>query len=153
MYGKGYGMPSSHAQFVAYFSISLALFLIFRHAPNPSTTYTPTSLPERILLSVVAMICAAAVAASRIYLNYHTPKQVLVGCAAGAGSAVAWFLLTTCLRRTGWIEWGLDTRWARMVRMRDLVVVEDLVDAGWERWEAKRRKRRVEIRTDTKKVR
>jgi len=153
MYGKGYGMPSSHAQFVAFYSISLALFLLFRHVPNPSTTYTPTSLPERMLLSAVAKLCAAAVAASRIYLNYHTPKQVLVGCAAGAGSAVAWFLLIAYLRRTGWIEWALDIRWARMLRMRDLVIGEDLVDAGWERWEAKRRKRQVEANGVRKKTR
>lgn len=29
---------------------------------------------------------------------------------------------------------------ARMLRMRDLVIDEDLVEAGWEKWEAKRRK-------------
>jgi dolichyldiphosphatase len=56
-------------------------------------------------------------------------------------------------RRTGWIEWALDIRWARMLRMRDLVIGEDLVDAGWERWEAKRRKRQVEANGVRKKTR
>ena len=37
------------------------------------------------------------------------------------------------------MEWGLDTRVARELRMRDLVVEEDLVAPGWERWERKRR--------------
>ena len=86
-------------------------------------------------------MCAAAVVVSRVYLNYHTPKQVLVGCAAGASCAVAWFLFTTCLRRFGWLDWSLDTKLARLVRMRDLVVDEDLVDAGWVRWESRKRKR------------
>ena len=142
MYGKGYGMPSSHAQFVTFFSLSLSLFLLLRHTPNPSTTHTPISFPERLLLSIVASICAAAVAYSRVYLNYHTLKQVLVGCAAGAVFAILWFIFTTLLRRTGWIDWILDTPLAEAFRMRDLVITEDLVDAGWGRWLAARKTRR-----------
>jgi len=75
-------------------------------------------------------------------LNYHTPKQVLVGCVAGAAFAILWFLFTTYLRRAGWIEWVLDTRWARLFRFRDLVIGEDLVDAGWDRWETRRKLRK-----------
>jgi dolichyldiphosphatase len=142
MYGKGYGMPSSHSQFVAFFSISLSLFLLLRHVPSPSTTHSPTSFPERVLLSLVACLCAGAVVVSRVYLNYHTPKQVLVGCAAGAVSAFAWFVVTTYLRRHGWVERALDTRLAEMFRVRDLVVTEDLVDAGWGRWEERKRGKR-----------
>lgn len=142
MYGKGYGMPSSHSQFVAFFSISLSLFLLLRHVPNPTTTHSPTTYFERFLLSLVACLCAAAVVVSRVYLNYHTPKQVMVGYFAGAVSAIAWFLVTTYLRRYGWIEWALDTRLAEMLRVRDLIVTEDLADAGWGRWEAKRKGRR-----------
>jgi dolichyldiphosphatase len=153
MYGKGYGMPSSHSQFVAYFSLSLSLFLLFRHVPHPSATHTPASLPERALLSLLACFCAAVVAASRIYLNYHTPKQVLVGYAAGAAFALLWFIFTTYLRRARWIEWSLDTRWSRLFRIRDLVVGEDLVDAGWERWESKRKLRTRENGTISRKKR
>lgn len=142
MFGKGYGMPSSHAQFVAFFSISFSLFLLLRHVPSPPPTHSPLSFPERLLLSIVACLCAAAVAASRIYLNYHTPKQVLVGCAAGALSAIAWFLVTTYLRRHGWVEWALNTQLAEMLRVRDLVITEDLVDAGWVRWQERRKDRR-----------
>ena len=140
MHGKGYGMPSSHAQFVTYFSTTLTLFLLFRHVPHPTETHTPFNLVQRLLLSIVALGCAAAVASSRIYLNYHTPKQVLVGCAAGAISAVLWFAFTTYLRRAGWVEWLLETQIAHMLRIRDLVVQEDLVDSGWARW-VERRKR------------
>ncbi|CAG9943265.1 unnamed protein product [Clonostachys rosea f. rosea IK726] len=48
MHGKGYGMPSSHAQFVAFWSVSLGLFLLVRHKPSkavdsraPSSAHTP----------------------------------------------------------------------------------------------------------------
>jgi len=148
MYGKGYGMPSSHAQFVAFFSLSLSLFLLLRHVP--STSYSPSSFVERLLVSLVACLCAAAVAASRVYLNYHTPKQVLAGVAAGISSAVAWFVFTTYLRRWGWIDWALETWLSRKLRMRDLITAEDLIDAGWGRWES-RRKAKLNVPNGTSK--
>ncbi|EUC33664.1 hypothetical protein COCCADRAFT_4789 [Bipolaris zeicola 26-R-13] len=150
-YNKGYGMPSSHAQFVSFFSVTLALFLIFRHVPHPTETHTPFSLGGRIVLSLLALLGAAAVAISRIYLSYHTPKQVMVGCAAGAIFALVWFAFTTYLRRAGWIEWALDTWLLRVLRVRDLVIQEDLVDSGWARWED-RRKRQL-FQTQAKKAR
>ena len=134
-------MPSSHAQFVTFFSFTLALFLLYRHNPKLSRAQTPTSLPQRALLSFAALLCAAAVAASRIYLSYHTGKQVLVGCAAGTFSAAAWFAWTMWLRRSGLLDWLLDTNIARTLRMRDLAVEEDLAEAGWQRWEERRRLR------------
>jgi len=141
MHGKGYGMPSSHAQFVTFFSVTLAFFLLFRHEPHPTETHTPFSFFQRLILSVLGLGGAAAVATSRIYLSYHTPKQVLVGCAAGAVFAVIWFAFTTFLRRAGWVEWALDTYISRLFRVRDLVVQEDLVDSGWARWEERMRRR------------
>ena len=135
-------MPSSHAQFTAFFSLSLTLFLLLRHRPLPaSPSHTPFSLSQRALLSLLALLGAAIVAWSRIYLNYHTPQQVLVGFGAGAVSAVAWFMVTEFARSAGLLDWVLDTRAARELRVRDLVVEEDLVAPGWERWERKRMKR------------
>jgi len=149
MHGKGYGMPSSHSQFVSFFSVSLALFLLLRHQPSVGhhngagaaiyPTYKQSTLLERLLLSILALAGAASVCASRIYLSYHTPKQVMVGVLAGAVFALVWFVSTTILRRSGWVEWSLDTQLARLVRLRDLIVTEDLQDAGWARWDERRR--------------
>jgi len=144
MNGKGYGMPSSHGQFVSFFAVYLTLFLLFRHQPHPTNTHTPTTFTERVILSFAAVGSAVAVAWSRIYLNYHTPKQVMVGCLAGVVCAAVCFGFTTYLRRSGWLKWSLDQWPARLLRMRDLVVTEDLMDAGWARWEARRRKRNTE---------
>ncbi|PNS14435.1 hypothetical protein CAC42_3721 [Sphaceloma murrayae] len=143
MNGKGYGMPSSHAQFVAFWAVSLTLFLLVRHNPhvsNASTTHIPTKLWERLLLSLAIVGGAAAVAQSRIYLNYHTPKQVLVGCLVGTAIAVGWFGVTSYLRHSGLLDWVLDLELVRFFRIRDLIVNEDLVDAGWERWQQRKRK-------------
>ena len=145
MHGKGYGMPSSHAQFVAYFSTFLTLFMLFRHDPHnhpyASKTHVPIPLWHRVLLSVASIICAGAVAQSRTYLNYHKPRQVYVGVAAGIACAIAWFAVTSIARSSGVIEWILELPLARWARLRDLVVNEDLVDAGWERWERRHKER------------
>lgn len=153
MHGKGYGMPSSHSQFVAFFSVSLSLWLLFRHVPTTSESYSPSTYTERLLVSLLACIGAGAVGASRVYLNYHTPKQVLIGIAAGAIFAVIWFVFTTLLRRYGWIEWGLETWISRKFRFRDLITTEDIQDAGWGRWETRRRaKRSIDAKTPSKKA-
>ncbi|QSZ37767.1 hypothetical protein DSL72_008866 [Monilinia vaccinii-corymbosi] len=138
MQGKGYGMPSSHSQFMAFFALSVTLFLLVRHVPKRAApSHTPLSMAARVGLSGVALIHAGLVAWSRIYLNYHTPRQVIVGCAAGAGSAISWFLLTSLVRRSGLLAWILTLPVTRLFRMRDLVVEEDLCQAGWEKWEGK----------------
>ncbi|KAK3937676.1 phosphatidic acid phosphatase type 2/haloperoxidase [Diplogelasinospora grovesii] len=182
--GKGYGMPSSHAQFVFFWAIALALFLLVRHSPTssskpqppssstPSSTpssipaHTPTpsppqdvtptwvakveryahqpwSLLERSLASLCALVLAALVAWSRIYLGYHTPRQVLVGCVAGILSAVGWFGITYIVRRAGLLQWALELPPARWLRIRDLAVEEDLCQAGWEKWEVRRTLKRL----------
>ncbi|ETS06174.1 dolichyl pyrophosphate phosphatase [Trichoderma reesei RUT C-30] len=153
IHGKGYGMPSSHAQFVAFWSVSLALFLLVRHKPQPQQRHAnniniweggrPWSLVERLAVSLAAALVAAATAWSRIYLNYHTATQVAAGVAAGVVFALVWFVATEFLRRTGWLAWGLELPPAKMLRIRDLVVEEDMCQAGWEKWEEKKRKKEI----------
>ncbi|KAL8392855.1 hypothetical protein RB595_002876 [Gaeumannomyces hyphopodioides] len=214
IHGKGYGMPSSHAQFVAFWALSLALFLLVRHRPRNSaaaaaakggknmdsqgrekektTTTTeddkpaaaaaakpppasataaavawerwqqaqsdlqelygvdryphrPWSVPERLAVSAVAFGLAALVAWSRVYLGYHTTRQVLVGLGAGLASAAAWFAATAAARSCGLLDWAVGLPAARLLRLRDLVVEEDLCQAGWEKWEERRRVRAAEV--------
>ncbi|KAK5732079.1 hypothetical protein LTR17_010787 [Elasticomyces elasticus] len=83
---------------------------------------------------------ARAVAHSRIYLNYHTPRQVYAGTLTGVLCAVGWFAVISAARHWRLIDQALDTPLARWLRLRDLVVNEDLVDAGWERWELRRQR-------------
>lgn len=150
MNGKGYGMPSSHAQFLAYFSISLSLFLLIRHKPpspspgqskrwptslqDPTHYHRPLSLPQRLFSSCLFLCLAAIVSWSRTYLEYHTPTQVIAGCAAGAISAIGWFIVTAWLRWSGWVQWWHGSWFGQAGRWRDLVLKEDLAEAGWRRW-------------------
>lgn len=143
--GKGYGMPSSHAQYAAFFSVYLSLFLLLRrdpvNHPSASSTHIPTPFWQRLGLASLSIVSAAAVAHSRIYLSYHTPKQVFVGCITGAGCAIAWFVVTAIARRLGWVDWVLALPPMKWLRMRDLVVSESLEDAGWERYQQALRRR------------
>lgn len=143
--GKGYGMPSSHAQFVSFFAVHLALFLLVRHKPRQFSKqkgmHNPMTLGRRAVISLVVLGTAATVAWSRIYLSYHTPKQVAVGILAGTISAVGWFTIVEVVRKMGWLEEVLDMEVVRYFRVRDLVVVEDLPQSGWEAWEQRRKDR------------
>lgn len=145
MLGKGYGMPSSHAQFVAFFSTFLTLFILLRHDPHnhphASNTHLPTPMWQRLGLSVLSFAGAAAVAQSRIYLNYHTPRQVYIGVAAGVSCAVGWFVVTSTARRFGLVDQLLEVPPLKWLRFRDLVVNESLEDAGWHRWELARQRK------------
>jgi dolichyldiphosphatase len=131
-------MPSSHAQFLFFFSTFLTLFLLFRRS-QPSTP-SLVSTTKLILFPPALYLVAFAVAGSRIYLNYHTPKQVLVGCLAGAVCAVVWFVAVMVMRQIGIVDWVLNTRMARELCMRDLVAEMELWEAGWGVWEEKRRR-------------
>ncbi|KAH8765054.1 PAP2 superfamily-domain-containing protein, partial [Diaporthe sp. PMI_573] len=182
--GKGYGMPSSHAQFVAFWAVAMALFLLVRHTPSwtdhgygprsgaadggqaggggqggnrqvsnttrparrtsswgqdwvmvESYAHRPWSYAERAAAAAFVLGVAALVAWSRVYLGYHTVNQVLVGCLAGAVCAVAWYAATAAARSVGLLAWALESPFARGLRVRDLVVSEDLCQAGWEKWE------------------
>jgi len=104
----------------------------------------PWSAAERAALSLAALAVAGLVAWSRVYLGYHSVKQVLVGCGAGTVCAVAWFGATAAARELGLLAWALDLPPARWLRIRDLVVEEDLAQAGWDKWEARRRAARLD---------
>lgn len=141
MLGKGYGMPSSHAQFITFFAVYLSLFFVFRHTQTYAGTYPYCNSLLRAVVTAGLTVAAVGVSASRIYLNYHTPKQVLAGSAAGVACAFGWFMITSVLRSSGWIDWATDLTLARLMRIRDLVVSEDLTEAGWQRWEARKKRR------------
>ena len=174
--GKGYGMPSSHAQFAWFWAVAVGLFLMVRHRPVPrphtlttskverkdpaladvprayragglraasqsveAYAHTHWTTTQRAGASAGALVVAALVAWSRVYLGYHSVRQVVAGCVAGAGCGAAWFAVTYVLRETGVLAWGLEMPVARWFRVRDLVVGEDLCQAGWEKWEERRR--------------
>ena len=101
---------------------------------KPIPSY-PIPSPTRLLTSLASLLTASLVAASRVYLSYHTPQQVAVGAAAGTICGLAWFRFTDGIRRSGFlVNWLLETPVAKFFRIRDLVVRDNLVEAEWGRW-------------------
>ncbi|KAA8907531.1 phosphatidic acid phosphatase type 2/haloperoxidase [Sphaerosporella brunnea] len=127
MHGKGYGMPSSHAQFSAFFALYLVLLLLRRNLGGGE-------LPgwRRAVYAVAAVTGSVAVAASRVYLNYHTPKQVVVGYAAGLVCALGWYAVTSAARTIrGGKLWDAMLGLGACLWIRDRCLKVDLVVAGW----------------------
>lgn len=61
-----------------------------------------------------------------------------MGSAAGALFAVVWFVVVGVVRQIGLLSWALELPIVRILRVRDLAVEEDITQAGWDKWEAKR---------------
>jgi dolichyldiphosphatase len=127
MHGKGYGMPSSHAQFSAFFALYLGLLLMHRNLGG-------RDLPQwkRAFYAAAAAGGSVAVAVSRIYLNYHTPKQVLAGYTAGLICAAGWYAVTAAARTTqGGRLWDALLSFGACLWIQDRCLETDLVVAGW----------------------
>lgn len=88
-----YGMPSSHSQFMCFFTQYVLLFILIRlHHMNNNNARM-----ERLVRLLVLVVCSAAtflVCFGRIYLQYHTLGQVMVGVVVGLVVGTLWFSLT-----------------------------------------------------------
>ena len=76
------GMPSNHAQFISY----LISFYIFQIAFNSKYL---TKFYKFFYINILLLI-GLVVSYSRIYLNYHTIDQVLVGVGIGTSIGIIW---------------------------------------------------------------
>ncbi|KAI9179822.1 hypothetical protein H9P43_005153 [Blastocladiella emersonii ATCC 22665] len=86
-HGKGYGMPSSHAQFMAYFvAFSLLLIRLERNRVQATHPLLQPALQAAIAGAAVLVIY------SRVHLEYHTVAQVLAGTAIGLVTGTLWFV-------------------------------------------------------------
>ncbi|KAM3959047.1 dolichyldiphosphatase 1 [Aphomia sociella] len=86
-----YGMPSSHAQFIWFFTIYVLYFVLIRlhHINNNSII----SALWRMVIVGGCITLALLVSIARVYLHYHTTAQVIVGGFVGFLFATLWFAL------------------------------------------------------------
>jgi len=141
--GKGYGMPSSHAQFIYFFASYLSLWMLYR------VRYLPRV--QRHLISGTVQILAFLVALSRVYLHYHTPRQVIVGVFAGSIIGIFWFLATEVLKNAAdGVLWDLllDNPISRSLLLKDMCSEIMLQQMEWNVWcdERSRRKSSIQFR-------
>jgi dolichyldiphosphatase len=132
-------MPSSHAQFMTFFAVYVTLYLIHRFPPTSSNAHDRTAkitLWIRVLESVIVVGGAGLVAYSRIYLQYHTPPQVLVGVAIGAILGLGWYAVVLLLRAVGVVDVILHLRVVEMLWFKDgdIGSLEHDLRGEWREW-------------------
>ncbi|KAK6354108.1 hypothetical protein TWF730_008526 [Orbilia blumenaviensis] len=131
--GKGYGMPSSHTQFMFFFATYISLWIAVRNRFIPR--------PVKLFLLLSLSFLAVGVAGSRVYLHYHTVKQVLVGSGAGVIIGLGWFVATALMRTiAGGKLWDflLENEISKLAYVKDECTVVDLHRRDWEEWWAAR---------------
>lgn len=111
-YGPGYGMPSAHAQFVAFLTTYLCLWMSFRMRQ----LYSPL---KRGLQSAGLVVMTVAVSYSRVHLYYHTTTQVLAGVALGCVLGLAYFLFVALIRDLGLVDLIVDLPILRAFYVKD----------------------------------
>src|SRR2546430_13687881 len=67
-----------------------------------------------VVLSGASLVCM-----SRIYLRYHTARQVLAGSGTGAFLGIAWHITVVVLRYLGVVDWGLKWRVVELLWFKD----------------------------------
>uniref|UniRef100_A0A803JH92 Dolichyldiphosphatase n=1 Tax=Xenopus tropicalis TaxID=8364 RepID=A0A803JH92_XENTR len=87
-----YGLPSSHSQFMWFFSVYSFLFLYLRMHQTNNARFL--DLLWRHVLSLCLLTVAFLVSYSRVYLVYHSWSQVVYGGVTGSVLAIAWFVIT-----------------------------------------------------------
>jgi dolichyldiphosphatase len=86
-----YGMPSDHSQIMFYFaSFFILLIASSRYSISNNKLF---QMAYKCILIVGSFTLASLVAFSRVYLEYHTVQQVLVGAMLGSFAGTVWFLL------------------------------------------------------------
>ncbi|KAF9096818.1 Dolichyldiphosphatase 1 [Mortierella sp. AM989] len=126
--GDGYGMPSSHSQFMAYFSTYMVI-LMFRRGIEPGAI-----IPQLVCAAVV--IWSGLVVYSRVHLFYHTWQQVAAGTICGCAFALIYYqIVNRIVRPMGILEWIVDHPWAKLLHIKDTDAIPDLAKFEWEMWQ------------------
>ncbi|GBE89565.1 Dolichyldiphosphatase [Sparassis crispa] len=158
--GAGYGFPSSHSQWMGYFTAFLYCHFSFRHR-FISTGYLALDLIRVVVLYFSLAIWAGGVAYSRFYLSYHTIPQVLWGLGLGALFGTCYYTLVELLP-SRYPHSVLGKMKAAVIanpastwfRMRDswAVWADGGVEAQWLRWRTEWCRIRAEVRGEKKRT-
>jgi dolichyldiphosphatase len=103
-----------------------------------------SSLLIRIAQSLVVIFGASLVCISRIYLRYHTTRQVLFGTVFGIFFGLVWYIMNIILRATGFVEWVLHLQVMEMLWFKDgdIGSLEHDLHEEWIEWRQEQNKER-----------
>lgn len=119
-----YGMPSAHSQFSWFFATYVICFVCIRlHHMNNNSTF------ETVWKTVIVVGCiafATLVSLSRIYLQYHSWKQVICGIFIGIIFGSLWFALTHVVL-TPYFPLVVSWRVSEMLLIRDTTLIPNVL--------------------------
>jgi len=84
-----YGMPSTHSATIACYATYIPLTYLYPLYNSPAHF----GIPSRALWSLLIVPGAVLIAVSRVWLGYHTWKQVAAGTTFGVVFSSLWFTL------------------------------------------------------------
>ncbi|KAJ2785080.1 hypothetical protein GGI15_002055 [Coemansia interrupta] len=131
--GDGYGMPSSHSQFMGFFAVYVCMYL---------QTRVTTNAVQKLVVQIGALVLSMLTIVSRVYLGYHTVLQVFAGTAVGLAAGYAWYqFIELVLYPSGLVAYALDSPVCRWLLIRDSRDIKDIVRAEYELTRTARNKR------------
>ena len=105
-----HGMPSSHSQYMCFFSIYCSLLVLYRLRFSDSfSKYFSLFLPWPF---AIATMC------SRVYLGYHTTPQIIAGALVGLTMGTWWWLVVDRTFRPHFAAWS-ETSICRYLCIKD----------------------------------
>lgn len=99
--GAGYGMPSSHSQFLGFFAAFFLSHFYLNGPPlvKPRTLINSMRRVEHALAMVMIVSISILTCYSRHHLHYHTPLQIVVGFSLGLAFGGVYYYFTEHLSR------------------------------------------------------
>ncbi|KAF9195497.1 hypothetical protein BGZ51_000073 [Haplosporangium sp. Z 767] len=128
--GDGYGMPSSHSQFMSYFATYMVILMYRMGASSGAVS------PH--VVTTIVLIWSILVIYSRVHLYYHTWQQVVAGTICGCAFAIGYyFFVNSFLRSRGMQDWMLDNsfgRWSCLVERQQMDYVYQWEWEQFQQW-------------------
>ncbi|KAI8890592.1 PAP2 domain protein [Backusella circina FSU 941] len=128
--GDGYGMPSSHSQFIWFFAVYGSLHLYKR------IQLDHVYWKHLVCLAMYAL--AVLVSLSRIYLGYHTLNQVLAGSSVGVLFGCVWYGITCYCYASGLVDFILELNISKKLYLRDMSHLDNVAKWEYEQWQKQR---------------
>jgi len=132
-----FGMPSSHAQVMAFASSTALLVHLHRRRLRSKSQKHRGQLSHPFeILEIVALFTISVLdACSRVYLGYHTTIQVSVGFVVGGLHSMAWVWVLSMLDHSGALHklasllvgLGFHNSW-KSSRMNEYTKIETLLE-------------------------
>ena len=138
------GWPSSHSQYMCFFSIYVTLLATRRLHFGDEL--------RRVFIALLPWPFALTVMYSRVYLGYHTVSQILAGGTLGCLLGAAWYFLMDIVV-SPWFPWLEDTAICRYLRIKDSSHIPDVIGFEYRNSrEARRTSENSSSRTSSEKL-